>query len=189
MPPLPVRIKTLQLGLQRAKFHTTRSVFQSPTRIDVEALLATPTWSLESLLPPSTPAASTPTISSKQLHHLLRLSALPPPKDAAEEAKMLSSLSSHLHFVNEIRKVDASHVTPLQSLRDETTSGVQEQEISLHHLKDALAKEEVKGKYYKRIRRNQEAAEEGESAKTWDVLATANNKIGRYFVVNGGKDA
>ncbi|KAI5193655.1 hypothetical protein AUEXF2481DRAFT_642274 [Aureobasidium subglaciale EXF-2481] len=189
MPPLPMRIKTSHLGSQCAKFHTTRRLLQSPTKIDVEALLARPTWSLESLLPPSTPAASTPIITSKQLHHLLRLSALPPPRDADEEAKMLSSLSKHLHFVNEIRKVDASHVTPLQSLRDETASGLKEQEISLDDLKIAFTKEQVRGEYYKRIRRNQDAAEEGESAKTWDVLAAANNKVGRYFVVNGGKDA
>lgn len=55
-------------------------------------------------------------------------------------------------------------------------------------LKDALAREEVKGKYYTRIRRRQEDAAEGESAQNWEVLGQARKKVGRYFVVDGGKE-
>jgi hypothetical protein len=102
---------------------------------------------------------------------------------------MLASLSSHLHFVNQIRKVDASHITPLQSLRDETASAVKEQEVRIDDLAEAFADEEVKGKYYRRIRRRQDGGEEGESAGTWDVLGAARRKVGRYFVVDGAKDA
>lgn len=102
---------------------------------------------------------------------------------------MIKTLSSQLHFVNEIRKIDASGVKPLQSLRDETAAGLGEQEIGIEELKEAFAKEELKGKYYKRIRRNQDAVDEGESAKSWDVLEAARKKVGRYFVVDGGKDA
>lgn len=101
---------------------------------------------------------------------------------------MLSSLHSHLHFVAEIRKVDTTNITPLQSLRDETSAGRTEQEIGLEELEDAFKNEDVKGKYYKRIRRRQEDVEVGESAKTWDVTGAARKKVGRYFVVDGGKE-
>ncbi|THZ37892.1 hypothetical protein D6C90_06571 [Aureobasidium pullulans] len=189
MPAIRSLTNTLRTRIQHAHLHTTRPAFHTPPpKIDVEALLATPTWSLDSLLPPSTPSTSTPTISSKQLHHLLRLSALPPPEDAAEEAKMLSSLSSHLHFVNEIRKVHVSGLTPLQSLRDETAAGIEMQEIGMKDLEEAFKKEEVKGTYYTRIRRDHDRVEEGESVKTWDVLGAARKKVGRYFVVDGGKE-
>jgi Asp-tRNA(Asn)/Glu-tRNA(Gln) amidotransferase C subunit len=179
---------TLRRHLSRSlnrHFHTTRP---TNSKLDVDTLLSTPTWSLDTLLPSSSSPSQTPTITSKQLHHLLRLSALPPPKDASSEQKMLDSLHSHLHFVTHIRSVDTTSITPLQSLRDETTTGIKEQEIGLNDLEVALAKEEVKGKYYKRIRRRQEDAEEGESAQNWDVLGQARKKVGRFFVVEGGKE-
>jgi hypothetical protein len=102
---------------------------------------------------------------------------------------MLDSLHSHLHFVTHIRSVDTTSIPPLQSLRDETTAGNEDQEIGLEDLEDALGKEEVKGRYYKRIRRRQEDAKEGESAQNWDVLGQARKKVGRFFVVEGGKEA
>ncbi|KAG9594826.1 hypothetical protein KCU77_g2362, partial [Aureobasidium melanogenum] len=185
MPPLSLRTCLPRCLIYRANFHTTRPTC---SKIDVDALLATPTWSLDTLLPSSSSATQTPTITSKQLHHLLRLSALPPPKDASEEQRMLSSLHSHLHFVAEIRKVNTTNITPLQSLRDETSAGKKEQEIGLEELEDAFKNEDVKGKYYKRIRRRQEEAKEGESARTWDVTGAARKKVGRYFVVDGGKE-
>ncbi|KEQ72972.1 hypothetical protein M436DRAFT_73137 [Aureobasidium namibiae CBS 147.97] len=185
MTPLTLR-PHLSRCLTRS-FHTTRS---TRSKLDVDALLSNPTWSLDTLLPSASSSSSdTPTITSKQLHHLLRLSALPPPKDATAEQKMLHSLHSHLHFVTHIRSVDTTGITPLQSLRDETSTAIKDQEIGLDQLKDALSREEVKGKYYKRIRRRQEAAEEGESAQSWDVLGQATKKVGRYFVVDGGKEA
>ena len=58
----------------------------------------------------------------------------------------------------------------------------------MEDLKDALGREEERGKYYRRIRRRQEDAEEGESARTWDVLGQARKKVGRFFVVDGGKE-
>jgi len=157
------------------------------SHVDVEKLLERPTWSVESLLPPSQGALDSPAISVQQLHHLLRLSALPLPKSPEEEKKMLESLRSHLHFVNDIRKVDTTGVKPLQSLRDETAEGVKEQEIGLEDLKDAFAQEELKGKYYKRIRRKQDDSGAKEDAEDWDVLGSAKRRVGRYFVVEGGK--
>jgi Asp-tRNA(Asn)/Glu-tRNA(Gln) amidotransferase C subunit len=136
------------------------------------------------LLPPKD--SSTVQISSKQLHHLLRLSALPSPKDAAEEAKMLSTLSSQLHFVQEIQKVDTAGVEPLRSLRDETTAGEQEAELGMKALREALELEEVRGKHHKRIRRRNDG--QGKEEEEWDALGTAGRKVGRYFVVEGGTD-
>lgn len=154
--------------------------------VDVDDLLSKPTWSVSTLLPSQEPATSTPEISSKQLHHLLRLSALPPPKDPAEESKMLRTLSSQLHFVKEIQRIDTTGVEPLQSLRDETVAGEQSAELGLEALKDALAKEDVRGKFHKRIRRRRDAELE-RAEDEWNVLGTASKKTGRYFVVEGGK--
>lgn len=152
--------------------------------VDVTQLLATPTWSISSLLPTDS-STSAPSVSSTQLRHLLRLSALPPPKDAAEEEAMLATLSSQLHFVRQIQEVDTTGIEPLHSLRDETAAGESEAELGLDALKEALGREEVRGKFHKRIRRRAEVDEKGDQ---WDVLGSASKKTGRYFVVEGGKD-
>ena len=100
---------------------------------------------------------------------------------------MLKSLGSHLHFVNNIRKVDTTGVKPLQSLRDETAAGNREDEVRVEDLAEAFSQEELKGKYYKRIRRNQDMPEDKEGSEAWDVLGSAEKRVGRYFVVEGGK--
>ncbi|KAH9815312.1 Glu-tRNAGln amidotransferase C subunit [Teratosphaeria destructans] len=153
--------------------------------IDIDQLLSKPTWSISSLLPPSdTRPTDSPSISSKQLHHLLRLSALPPPSSPEEEARMLSTLASQLHFVREIQRVDTAGVEPLTSLRDETPEGEKEAEIGLEQLKDAMDREEVKGKALRRIRRRRGGGLEKE-VEHWDMLGMAGKKSGRYFVVEG----
>lgn len=157
----------------------------SDKRLDIDALLSSPTWSVNTLLPPKD-SSQVQEVTATQLRHLLRLSALPPPKDAEEEQKMLATLSSQLHFVKEIQKVDTTGIEPLRSLRDETAAGEGETEIGMDALKDALALEEVKGKFHPRVRRRN--AEGGKKGVEWDVLDTAERKVGRYFVVEGGKD-
>ncbi|KAI7201708.1 hypothetical protein KC343_g10368 [Hortaea werneckii] len=157
----------------------------SKGNVDVSELLAKPSWSVASLLPSKSEASSAPEISSNQLHHLLRLSALPPPKSPEEEQKMLSTLSAQLHFVKDIQAVDTTGVEPLQSLRDETAQGEAQAELGIEALKDALEKESVRGKYHKRIRRNRDVAEK--KTRDWDPLATAQKKVGRFFVVEGEK--
>lgn len=159
----------------------------SSNKINVEELLATPSWSAASLLPFDQTASSTPGITPKQLHHLLRLSALPPPRDQEEEDKMLSTLSSQLHFVKDIQQVDTTGVEPLRSLRDETAQGEKEAELGMDALKEALDREEIRGKHHKRIRRRQDLLPEKREEK-WDVMGSAARKAGRYFVVEGGKD-
>lgn len=177
-----VRASRLQKSVQ------TNQAYSTAGKLDVERLQSTPTWSVTSLLPSPTSNGDTPEVTSKQLHHLLRLSALPPPKDSAEEEKMLSTLSSQLHFVKDIQEVDTSGVEPLQSLRDETVEGEKEAEFGLDAMKDALAMEDVRGKHHKRIRRRQETSAESKKAVNWDILGHASKKVGRYFVVEGGKD-
>ncbi len=82
--------------------------------------------------------------------------------------------------------VDTTDVEPLRSLRDETTAGEREAELGMEALREALELEEVTGKHHKRIRRKNGV--QGEREERWDVLGTAERKVGRYFVVEGGKD-
>ena len=158
-------------------------------KIDVPELLSKPTWSIRSLLPPA-PEQVQSEVTAKQLHHLLRLSALPLPKDEVEEGKMLETLHQQLHFVREIQAVDTEGVEPLCSLKDESTEGIKEATIGLDtpEIKEALANEEVVGRM-RRPRRRKENVKKVE--KDWDVFGTAGETVehagGRYFVVRAGK--
>ncbi|KAK5112152.1 hypothetical protein LTR62_004495 [Meristemomyces frigidus] len=155
--------------------------------IDIPTLLSTPTWSVASLLPPKDKTEHLPEISSKQLHHLLRLSALPPPSSPEEEKRMLATLSSQVHFVKAIQNIDTTGIEPLQSLRDETAEGEKASELGLEALRSALEMEEGRGsEKRRRIRRRKTEVGERIEGEEWDVLGTAGRKTGRYFVVEGG---
>lgn len=155
---------------------------------NIDELLSKPTWSVKSLLPSATEDATTEVTSAK-LHHLLRLSALPLPGSPAEEAEMLQTLHSQLHFLKDIQDVDTTGVEPLRSIRDETKEGAEEETIGLDtpDIMEALAKEEVKGRG-KRPRRKRVPVEQ----ERWDVLGTAGSTEqmagAKYFVVRSGKD-
>lgn len=153
---------------------------------DIEAILAKPAWSIASLLSSEIYQSRSPEVSPEQLRHLLRLSALPSPRDADEEKEMLSTLAAQLHFVREIQKVDTTGVEALSSLRDESKQGQAEAEIGLETLREALSRETTRGKHHKRIRRNAAAASTGNDSP-WSVLGLAKATVGRYFVVEGGK--
>ncbi|KAJ4369112.1 hypothetical protein N0V83_006196 [Neocucurbitaria cava] len=153
---------------------------------ELEQLLAEPTWSVESLLPPKTRAPDAPEITSQQLHHLLRLSALPPPENPEQEQKMLDTLAAQLHFVGKIQQVDTTGVKPLRAIRDETAAAEQEQTITLGTLKEALGNEKVVGHHYKRIQRDTTPVD-AQEVENWDVLGSAERKIGKYFVVESGR--
>ncbi|KAI9681314.1 MAG: hypothetical protein M1817_002597 [Caeruleum heppii] len=153
----------------------------------LDELLSTPSWSVRSLLPSSETAIKAPEVTSKQLHHLLRLSALPPPSSPAEETKMLQTLQSQLHFVQDIQSVDTTSVDPLRSIRDETPEAEAENEITMEKLKGAFDKEEVRGPS-KRIRRKKGLTVDTKGAEDWDVLGLASRKVGRYFVVESKKE-
>lgn len=167
--------------------HTLRS---QPTRHHTQffssqstagKILAKPTWSVRSLLASDeAPEEITPT----QLHHLLRLSALPLPKSKAEEDSMIATLQSQLQFVRAVQRVDTEGVEPLRAIRDETEQGTKEITIGLDSLKETLAKETLVG-HYKRPRRVKE--QRVSEAEDWDALSTASRKAGKYFVVESAK--
>ncbi|KAF2639279.1 hypothetical protein P280DRAFT_57997 [Massarina eburnea CBS 473.64] len=177
------------LGRPIAPFHSSsrrarpNSTIKQIDASELESVFAKPTWSVESLLPPKHEDLSALKISSKQLHHLLRLSALPLPETPEQEKDMLDTLSAQLHFVGQIQKVDVDGVKPLRAIRDETTAAEEEQTITLETLKEALAKEKVIGKHYKRIQRDATPVD-ARDVEDWDVLGSAEKTCGKYFVVD-----
>ncbi|KZF19868.1 hypothetical protein L228DRAFT_30755 [Xylona heveae TC161] len=172
--------------LRGTLFECRRTNSSKSNANDISSMLSKPTWSVRSLLP-QTAEDSTAEITQKELHHLLRLSALPLPKSPEEEAEMLKTLGSQLHFVKEIQSVNTDGVRPLSSLRDETAEAELEQTIGLDHLKEAFAKEEIVGRG-RRIRRKSEAKVNTQGAEDWDVLGSTSQKIGRFFVVESTKE-
>lgn len=152
------------------------------------AILSRPTWSVRSLLPDDQDTQSAESrITPKQLHHLLRLSALPLPKTPQDEAKMIDVLQSQLLFVRDIQSVDTQGVEPLRSIRDETEAGLSEATIGVDQLRDALAQEVSFGR--SRRPRSQKLAEKPTpEVEGWDPLQTASQTTGPYFVVRSGKD-
>lgn len=146
-----------------------------------------PTWSIQDIFEKHSEDKETQ-ISDGELHHLLRLSALPIPKDVAEQQRMKKDLQSQLKFVIAIQELDIpDSVKPLQSIRDETEDGMKEQEITVESLADEFAKEEVVGTRGRIRRKKGMKALEGEEEK-WDPLALAPRTIGRYIAVNTAKD-
>jgi len=150
---------------------------------ELEKLLGNTNWSPKDLLPTEEQVQQSTEVNSKQLHHLLRLCALPPPQSVEEETKMLSDLRAQLHFVNEIQKVDTEGIKPLQSIRDETEASIKETEITLKSMKEALEREEIVGTHHRRIRRRKDVPVDAGDAENWDVLGQASKKVGKYFVV------
>jgi Asp-tRNA(Asn)/Glu-tRNA(Gln) amidotransferase C subunit len=160
---------------------------QAPARKGIhpdqlEQLLAEPTWAVESLLPPTSRAPDAPEITSQQLHHLLRLSALPLPESPEQEQKMLDTLAAQLHFVGKIQEVDTTGIEPLRAIRDETAEAEEEHTITVETLKDAFENEKIIGTHHKRIQRDT-APVDAKDAEDWDVLGSAERKAGKYFVV------
>lgn len=149
---------------------------------ELHRLLAKPTWSVESLLPPKNQTPDGPKVSSQQLHHLLRLSALPPPESPKEEKTMLNTLSAQLHFVGEIQRVDTTGVRPLRAIRDETKLAEKEQTVTMETLKSALAQEQIIGKHHKRIQRRTDPVD-AKTVESWNVLGSAERATGQFFVV------
>jgi Asp-tRNA(Asn)/Glu-tRNA(Gln) amidotransferase C subunit len=130
-------------------------------------------------------------ITPKQLHHLLRLSALPQPASPEEEAEMLKTLHAQLHFVRDIQSVDTEGVEPLQSIRDESEEGIKEATIGMEDLKEAFLAEETKGRN-QRPRRKRDQPVDTKGVEDWDVLGRASKKVetpfGKFFVVGSGKE-
>lgn len=157
---------------------------QSP---DLTSIFANPTWSVRSLLTSSSPPSADDEVTPATLHHLLRLSALPPPAQPREKDRMLGTLRAQLHFVRDVQSVDTGGVEPLRSIRDETAAGVAESTVTLDTLRDALSRETAVG-FRRRPRRVKDAQERVQSEEERLVeAATAERRDKRYFVVASGK--
>lgn len=104
------------------------------------------------------------------------------PETPEQERKMLDTLAAQLHFVGQIQKMDTTGVKPLVVIRDETRAAEAEQTVTLDTLKDALAKEKAVGEHHKRIQRDPTPVD-ARDVEDWDVLGSAEKKVGKYFVV------
>ncbi|CDM35338.1 hypothetical protein DTO013E5_7841 [Penicillium roqueforti] len=179
--------KSLRPGPPR--LNTTFCRFYSSKKChsaDIEFLLGAPNWSVRSLLP--NPASKPPpSITPKQLHHLLRISALPQPASQEEEQSMLDTLESQIHFVKEIQLVDTTGVAPLARIRDESPAAMEEETIGIERLRDALAKEKVSGRRGK-IQRVPGEKNNHPDGTAWDgnALGSATKTKGKFFVVEIG---
>jgi len=176
--------RTILPNTQRSSSSSTNN------KVDVESLLSEPTWSVSSLLPEQSRSVENSPITPEKLYHLLRLSALEPPKSAEEEQSMMRTLSDQLQFVRAVQVVDTSGVEPLRSLRDETKEAAEELENqTMQQYEEALAKEEVVGKFYKRIRRRKDlpCEKDSETMDGWKPVELAEKKFGKYFIVEKGK--
>ncbi|KAL1891928.1 hypothetical protein Cpir12675_004759 [Ceratocystis pirilliformis] len=152
----------------------------------ISAILSTPTWSTKSLIRPATSSGS---ISPAQLHHLLRLSALPPPSSPDEEAEMLRVLHAQLGFVQDVQSASsASGLEPLRAIYDETPEAIEEATIGLDQLRALLTEEKPHG-YLKRPKRERETAPKIKDVEDWDKLVMAEKKVDRYFVVKGSGES
>ncbi len=108
---------------------------------------------------------------------------------------MIETLQSQLHFVRAVQSVDTEGVEPLTAVRDETEQGVAESTITLETLRPALEGETRVG-HYERPRRVRDASagsgrgEDGRvDAERWDVLGTASQKAGKFFVVQSKRSS
>lgn len=157
----------------------------------ITSLLETPTWSVRSLLP-NADAITAPedVVTKEKLHHLLRLSALPPPRNEKAETTLLETLQAQIQFVKEIQKVDTTGIEPLRAIRDETREAIEEETITLRDIQSFLDKEEKYGRNG-RLRRRKDIDDHGdENAHTWDpfgMSADRSKKHGNYFVVKRPK--
>ena len=180
--------------LQAAKRHASTNT--KPKAFEV---LARPSWSVLSLLPEASTSQKTartsqvqederPPLSSKQLAHLFRLSALkPPPKSSAEERRMMRTLTAQLHLVKEIQGVDTTGIEPLRSIRDESPEAVQEIEITVDALQTVFDNEQITGWSRRITKTRNEPHAETTRAESWDVLGNAKETSPPYFVVGTRK--
>ena len=146
--------------------------------------LRSPTFNLDHLLSPAEEhGQAQERVSRKQLHHLLRLSALPMPANQQEEDDMMETLAAQLHFVQSIQEVDTSGVRPLASIRDETLTAERENTITMDDLKDTLESEEDIGIAGRRRRATQPSKDNAYEVELKTPLDTASRRTGSYFVV------
>ncbi|KAJ5354222.1 hypothetical protein N7541_006786 [Penicillium brevicompactum] len=189
MPPLrcgarvfqSLRTSPLRLSMTSSRCYSDKSDLA-----DIFSMIGAPNWSVKSLLP--NPASKPPpSLTPKELHHLLRISALPQPANQEEEQSMLDTLESQIHFVKEIQLVDTTGVEPLPRIRDESSDAIKEHTIGIEQLKEYLAKEKTSGRRGK-IQRIVGVKNDCPDGIVWDgdALQSATKTKGKYFVVEIG---
>ncbi|KAF3766011.1 hypothetical protein M406DRAFT_243751, partial [Cryphonectria parasitica EP155] len=144
-----------------------------------------PTWSVASLLPTQQPSPQEGPITPQTLHHLLRLSSLPPPSSPQEESSMLQTLHTQLHFVRDVQSVDTTGIAPLRSIRDETSAGISEATVTLDSLREVLGRENVVG-HRRRPRRDREAEKVQSDEEILVEAATRRRRERGYYLVDKG---
>lgn len=177
--------------LRTARLKRQASIIQirhqsSDEKIDIKELLSKPTWSVnETLLPSPEQLAAMNEVTPSQLHHLLRLSALPQPKSQMQENEMIETLHMQLHFVKQIQTVYTTGVEPLVAIRDETDAAKEETTIGLSDpaITEALKNEKIIGRN-RRPRRNRDIPVDTKGAENWPVLQTAKKTVDGYFIVD-----
>ena len=158
---------------------------------EIRKVLAEPSWSVKSLLEQKDEQNPAQPVTRKQLHHLLRLSALPMPKSAVEESRMIATLESQLQFVRAIQSVDTKGIAPLAAIADETAAAKEEETITIDSLKDDLEREEQVGVLRRVVRRKatESIATADKNADdipdAWDPLEAAPSTKGRYICLPG----
>lgn len=165
---------------------------------DIEATLATPTWSVSSLLPPTTQnevhddnvAAAKGELTTDDLRRLYMLAALPEAKIGRARWNMTATLQSQIHFVKEVQKVDTTGIEPLVAIRDETEAAKEKNMVTLEKLRPWLDQEETVG-VNGTIRRRR--SEEPAKPLNWDPFALGginreNKRMGKFFFVKKQKE-
>lgn len=190
MAPITTSKAVASFGL-RALSLSNRNLRASSTArksVNVQDLLATPTWSVGSLLPKTSDwsTSSEKPISRELLRHLLRLSALPIPKTEEEERRLVGVLESQLYFVRDIQRVDVSSVEPLRSIRDESEEGRKEATIGLEQLRHVLSVEIAQG-HRRRPKRSTDVADPLEPNEDSSAVMSALRPSSGYFVVRTGQ--
>jgi len=160
-----------------------RSSTSIPKAISIPEFLRVPTWSVSSLVPPEAADASPSSSSSsssasasadspitrEKLHHLLRLSALPPPATPEAEKELLASLHAHLHFVRAVQAVDTKGVAPLARVEDEV-------ERPRPRWK-RITKASIRRKRFERGMKEQ-------GRVNWEPMPMAKKVVGGFYVVD-----
>lgn len=133
----------------------------------IGTLLRKPSWSVKSMLPdPKSHGISSGLVSGAQMDRLLKLSALPKPKDSKSRQQMLSDLEDQIHFVEKVQQVDTTGVAPLRSITSEQES------TSPLIYEEAADYETSLG------------AEQYQPEQDYVKMATSSKN--RYYVVSGG---
>lgn len=174
--------------------HTAaQTVISQPLQTDeIDNFFSAPAWNIRGLFSHCSDVSTSPDfaidVSPAKLHHLLRLSALPPPLAEAEETRMLQDLARQIHVVRQIQLVDEAGIEPLARLEDETVEAKKENQVNLETMKEELNREIWRGRWNRRVLGKQlPATGDRRSEGEWDVLRQAQKRIGRFFVVEGDK--